>query len=118
MSNQKKKPRGKAPVAPNAQVQIRTNKTRKSSNGIDNDSNGGGAKKLRYSHLLEGMVGCGDMVLLEPLTENSLVENLKIRYDSGEIYVSYRVITYSITIDTIYVVYSIYGITYQIEHRV
>jgi myosin-1 len=43
-------------------------------------------KKLRYSHLLDEMVGCGDMVLLEPLTEESLLENLKMRYDSGEIY--------------------------------
>ena len=33
-------------------------------------------------------MGCGDMVLLEPLTEESLLENLKTIYESGEIYVS------------------------------
>jgi myosin heavy subunit len=82
MSNERKKPRGKAPVAPQNHVQIR-NKTKNASAG----KNGGeGAKKLRYSHLLDEMVGCGDMVLLEPLTEESLLENLKMRYDSGEIY--------------------------------
>ena len=42
----------------------------------------------RYSHLLDEMVGCGDMVLLEPLTEEGLLLNLKQRYESGEIYVS------------------------------
>ena len=49
---------------------------------------GSGLRREQYSHLLDEMVGCGDMVLLEPLTEESLVENLKKRYDSGEIYVS------------------------------
>ena len=79
-----KKPRGKAPIAPSNHVQMR-NKVKKAAN----DKNGGdGAKKLRYSHLLDGMVGCGDMVLLEPLSEDSLIENLKTRYESGEIYVS------------------------------
>lgn len=42
----------------------------------------------RYSHLLDEMVGCGDMVLLEPLTEEGLLMNLKQRYETGEIYVS------------------------------
>lgn len=42
----------------------------------------------RYSHLLDEMIGCGDMVLLEPLTEEGLLMNLKQRYESGEIYVS------------------------------
>ena len=40
------------------------------------------------SYSLESMVGCSDMVLLDPLTEKSLVHNLKVRYDAGEIYVS------------------------------
>ena len=82
MSKEGKKPKRKAPVAPNSHVQLRNKVPKDSANG------GGGAKNLRYSHLLEGMVGCGDMVLLEPLTEESLLENLKTRYDSGEIYVS------------------------------
>lgn len=81
MSTERKKPRGKAPIAPVTHVQLR-NKTKKEA------SKNEGAKKLRYSHLLDEMVGCGDMVLLEPLTEESLLENLKRRYHSGEIYVS------------------------------
>ena len=55
----------------------------------------GGMKKSASSHStssyvysLESMVGCSDMVLLDPLTEDSLVQNLKQRYDAGEIYVS------------------------------
>lgn len=80
----RKKPRGKAPVAPAAQVQLR-NKTNSKAKAAA--SSNGGAKKLRYSHLLDEMVGCGDMVLLEPLTEESLLDNLKTRYESGDIYV-------------------------------
>ena len=33
------------------------------------------------------MVGRGDMVLLEPLTEDNINENLKKRYTAGDIYV-------------------------------
>lgn len=40
----------------------------------------------QYSHLLDESVGCGDMVLLDPLTEDSLIENIRRRYNSGEIY--------------------------------
>jgi len=38
--------------------------------------------------MLDNMVGVSDMVLLEPLTEDSLLENLWDRYNSKEIYVS------------------------------
>ena len=44
-------------------------------------------RKEQYSHLLDEMVGCGDMVLLEPLTEDNIIENLKKRYAAGDIYV-------------------------------
>lgn len=39
--------------------------------------------------LLDNMVGVGDMVLLEPLTEDSFIQNLKNRFDRDEIYVSF-----------------------------
>ena len=45
-------------------------------------------RKEQYSSLLDEMIGYGDMVLLEPLTEKSMIENLKTRYNAGEIYVS------------------------------
>lgn len=38
--------------------------------------------------MLDNMVGVSDMVLLEPLTEDSLLENLWDRYNNKEIYVS------------------------------
>ncbi|MEE6471641.1 hypothetical protein FKM82_009329 [Ascaphus truei] len=38
------------------------------------------------SSFLDGMVGVGDMVLLEPLTEDSLLQNLKERFKHDEIY--------------------------------
>ena len=52
-------------------------------------------KKLRdkkdgvsqYSSLLDVIVGCGDMVLLDPLNEDKVVENLKLRYSKKDIYV-------------------------------
>ena len=40
-----------------------------------------------YSSLLDEMVGMGDMVLLDPITEDSVIQNLKKRYVAGEIYV-------------------------------
>lgn len=40
--------------------------------------------------LLDNMIGVGDMVLLEPMTEESFIENLKKRFDHNEIYVSSR----------------------------
>ncbi|XP_076602587.1 unconventional myosin-Ib isoform X2 [Chaetodon auriga] len=36
--------------------------------------------------LLDNMIGVGDMVLLEPLSEESFLENLKNRFDHNEIY--------------------------------
>lgn len=36
--------------------------------------------------MLDNMVGVGDMVLLEPLTEDSLIENLWDRYNNKDIY--------------------------------
>lgn len=42
----------------------------------------------QYSSLLDETVGKGDMVLLDSLTEENILENLKIRYSAGEIYVS------------------------------
>jgi len=38
--------------------------------------------------LLDNMIGVGDMVLLEPLSEDTFIENLKKRFDHNEIYVS------------------------------
>uniref|UniRef100_A0A3Q3GGA1 Myosin IB n=1 Tax=Kryptolebias marmoratus TaxID=37003 RepID=A0A3Q3GGA1_KRYMA len=36
--------------------------------------------------LLDNMIGVGDMVLLEPLSEDTFLENLKNRFDHNEIY--------------------------------
>ncbi|XP_039673125.1 unconventional myosin-Ib isoform X6 [Perca fluviatilis] len=36
--------------------------------------------------LLDNMIGVGDMVLLEPLSEDSFIENLRKRFDHNEIY--------------------------------
>uniref|UniRef100_A0A670YT07 Unconventional myosin-Ib n=1 Tax=Pseudonaja textilis TaxID=8673 RepID=A0A670YT07_PSETE len=36
--------------------------------------------------LLDNMIGVGDMVLLEPLTEETFISNLKQRFDHSEIY--------------------------------
>ena len=41
----------------------------------------------RYSSLLDVIVGCGDMVLLDPPNEDKVVENLKLRYSKKDIYV-------------------------------
>ena len=75
-------------------------KRKVSTNSIKEESEGGddfkdnklrrivSPRKEQYSHLLDEMVGCGDMVLLEPLTEENIIENLKTRYAAGDIYVS------------------------------
>ena len=47
--------------------------------------------------MLDDMVGVSDMVLLEPLTEDALIENLWDRYNNKDIYVS-NDIQFSITI--------------------
>ncbi|XP_059417492.1 unconventional myosin-Ib-like isoform X4 [Carassius carassius] len=36
--------------------------------------------------LLDNMIGVGDMVLIEPLSEDTFIENLKKRFDHNEIY--------------------------------
>ena len=54
-------------------------------------------RKEQYSHLLDEMVGCGDMVLLEPLTEDNIIENLKKRYTAGDIYVRIHLSTLYLT---------------------
>ena len=41
-----------------------------------------------YSSLLDEIVGCGDMVLLDPITMETVLHNLKQRYQAKEIYVS------------------------------
>lgn len=38
--------------------------------------------------VLEGSVGVEDLVLLEPLDEDSLIKNLQLRFENKEIYVS------------------------------
>ena len=43
--------------------------------------------------LLDNMIGVGDMVLLEPLSEESFIENLRNRFDHNEIYVSPSAVT-------------------------
>ena len=42
---------------------------------------------MAYSSLLDVIVGCGDMVLLDPPNEDKVVENLKLRYSKKDIYV-------------------------------
>lgn len=46
------------------------------------------AKMEVKSSLLDNMIGVGDMVLLEPLNEETFIGNLKKRFDHNEIYVS------------------------------
>lgn len=46
------------------------------------------AKMEVKTSLLDNMIGVGDMVLLEPLTEETFINNLRKRFDHNEIYVS------------------------------
>ena len=46
------------------------------------------AQLSRRKSILDDITGVGDMVLLDPLTEDQLVQNLYMRYLSDEIYVS------------------------------
>ena len=46
------------------------------------------AKMEVKTSLLDNMIGVGDMVLLEPLNEDTVIDNLKKRFDHNEIYVS------------------------------
>ena len=40
------------------------------------------------SSLLDGTIGVGDSVLIEPLNEDNFVENLQLRFQHDNIYVS------------------------------
>ncbi|XP_010210530.1 PREDICTED: unconventional myosin-Ib isoform X3 [Tinamus guttatus] len=44
------------------------------------------AKMEAKTSLLDNMIGVGDMVLLEPLDEDSFINNLKKRFDHNEVY--------------------------------
>ena len=62
---------------------------------VRRSSLGKGSKKRRMSKkkcegrsVMSDMVGVSDMVLLDPLTEDKLMENLEQRFNAGEIYVS------------------------------
>ena len=48
----------------------------------------GGQATGGWRSMLDNMVGVSDMVLLEPLTEDALIENLWDRYNNKDIYVS------------------------------
>lgn len=68
---------------------------------VRRSSLGKGSKKRRMSKkkydgrsIMDDMVGVSDMVLLDPLTEDKLVENLEKRFNAGEIYVSSRLLNY------------------------
>jgi len=43
---------------------------------------------VSYASLLDEIIGCGDMVLLDPPNQEKVVENLKLRYKEKDIYVS------------------------------
>jgi myosin-1 len=45
-----------------------------------------GTPVTHYSSLLDEIVGCGDMVLLDPITMDTVVDNLKQRYRAREFY--------------------------------
>lgn len=46
------------------------------------------SEKTKSAHIMENVVGCTDMVLLDPLHEDNLIKNLRMRFNAGEIYVS------------------------------
>ena len=60
----------------------------KKDKGTD-DKNNKKSPRKGSSHLLDTVVGCSDMVLLDPLTVENIVKNLRDRFNAGEIYVSY-----------------------------
>ena len=47
-----------------------------------------GSPLTHYTSLLEEIVGCGDMVLLDTVSIETVVDNLRQRYSSDGIYVS------------------------------
>lgn len=107
-TEKKKKARRKAPSAPKKKKKHspheESNAKEKDTLGLPKDSSvssvsdveGKEKKSLtrsispgmeQYSSLLDEMVGKGDMVLLDPITEDTIIENLKKRYTAKEIYV-------------------------------
>lgn len=94
-----KSPRRKAPTAPKKKDSNGKQKETLDTPPKDTEHSGKNdraAKSLQrslsprtdgYSSLLDEMVGMGDMVLLDPITEDSVIQNLKKRYLAGEIYV-------------------------------
>ncbi len=95
--NRPKSPRKKAPTAPKKKKRSpRENDGSNVLSGTSEDSKQAerslkrsvSPRKEQYTSLLEETVGKGDMVLLDPITEDAIMENLKTRYASGEIYVS------------------------------
>ena len=45
------------------------------------------SEKTKSTHIMDNVVGCTDMVLLDPLDEDSVIKNLKARFNAGEVYV-------------------------------
>lgn len=64
----------------------------KSSTKGTDDKNNKKYQRKGSGHLLDTVVGCSDMVLLDPLTVENIVKNLKDRFNAGEIYVSYLIL--------------------------
>lgn len=102
-ADKKKKPHRKAPSAPKKKKRKDDDKEKDtlslpkdSSVSSVSDAEGKVNKSLtrsisprkeQYSSLLDEMVGKGDMVLLDPITDDTIIENLKKRYTAEEIYV-------------------------------
>jgi len=87
-----KSPRRKAPSKPKKDDDDGTpvKKTKVKQKKLEGNSSSSSLSpaKEHYASLLDEMVGRGDMVLLDPISEDKIIENLKIRYDAKEIYVS------------------------------
>ncbi len=89
-----KSPRRKAPTKPKKEnddatpVRKMKSKSSKEKNEDKSATSSVSPVKEHYASLLDEMVGRGDMVLLDPITEDKIIENLKIRYDAKDIYVS------------------------------
>ena len=47
-----------------------------------------GSRLMRRKSIRDDITGVGDLVLLDPLREESLMANLRMRYGNDEIYVS------------------------------
>lgn len=60
------------------------------------------AKMEVKTSLLDNMIGVGDMVLLEPLNEETFINNLKKRFDHNEIYVSIHQRSSSVGLDFVF----------------